>query len=61
MLLPLKYKKSGTPIHPSTSGKMVKCEYSIIVIPLITGCCTTGTRQFSVNLQILAPEIVQYL
>ena len=37
--LPLRYRNSDTPIHPSTSGRYVKCEYHIKVTPVVSGCC----------------------
>lgn len=57
--LPLKYKNTKIGVLPSTTGHLVRCEYSIEVTPEVGGCFTKGNQTFKVNLQILHPELVQ--
>jgi hypothetical protein len=57
--LPLKYKNTKIGVLPSTTGYLVRCEYSIEVTPEVGGCFTKGNQTFKVNLQILHPELVQ--
>lgn len=33
LFLPLRYKNTAVGIHPSTTGNLVKCEYSINISP----------------------------
>jgi hypothetical protein len=59
IVLPLKYKNTKIGVLPSTTGHLVRCEYSIEVTPEVGGCFTKGDKSFKVNLQILHPELVQ--
>lgn len=51
--IPLKYKDSKTELHPSTSGRLVKCDYYLEVTPIFGGWCTRNIASFSVGLKIL--------
>lgn len=53
--LPLRYKSTLAGIHPSTTGFLIRCEYSIEVTPEVGGCFTKGDKTFVVNLQIMPP------
>ena len=58
LVLPLKYRSSNYPIHPSTSGRYVKCEYHLQVTPVVSACCVKNSESFSVRLNILQPGMM---
>ena len=59
LTLPLKYRESNRAIHPSTSGRYVKCEYHIQVSPVLSGCCTSKSETFAVRLNILQEGLIE--
>ena len=51
--IPLKYRDSKLSIHPSTNGRLVKCEYFLEVWPELSGWFLKNVKSFQVNLNIL--------